>query len=162
MSEDHNLVLCISRSILLNLYSTRTPPRILLKPPIEITAHSSLQILTPIQYTETFLGKKLTVETKHTTVIYLMEKVSEQKYRVMEATMTFMHIIEPNGKLNDIVDVPPSNLPKEIVEQLVAITMQETVPVLLTLFEKHMVPIALPININVEVKMTSVPGKEDK
>ncbi len=91
-----------------------------------------------------------------------MEKVSEQKYRVMEATMTFMHIIEPNGKLNDIVDVPPSNLPKEIVEQLVAITMQETVPVLLTLFEKHMVPIALPININVEVKMTSVPGKEDK
>jgi len=147
--------------VLLSLYSSRTPPRILLKPPVEVTAHTSLQILTPIQYVDTFLGKKLTVEVKYTAVIYLKEMGSDERFRVMEVTTTFMHIIEPGEELKAIIDTPPDNLPREIVEQLVAATIHKTIPILVTLFEKHMVPIALPFKIEVKIETSSAKRKED-
>ena len=143
-------VLKVLRSVVLSISSSRVPPRVLLKPPVEVTVHSSFQVLTPIQYMETFLGEKPVVETRYSSVVYLREKASNTLFRTMETTITLMHIIEPDEGLQSVISMPPDKLPRGITMQLMSVTMQEAIPILVMLFDKHMVPMVLPINIRVE------------
>lgn len=154
-------ILRILKTVMLSISSSRTPPRVLLKPPIEVTAHSSFQILTPMQYSETFLGRKPVIETQYSVVVYLKEKVTDRLFRVMEATMTFLHIVEEQEDVQGLIDVPPNKLPPEVVKQLISVALHEGLQLLVVLFDKHMVPIAIPININVEYKQCDDSVEED-
>jgi len=163
LAEKHAIpVLLVLESVVLSVSSSRVPPRTLLKPPIEVSVYSSFQILTPIQYAETFLGRKLIVETRYTAVVYLKEKATGQFFRVMESTITFMHIIEPHRELQNIVNKPANELPHEIVEQLIGVTLQNAIPMLVTLLEKHMVPVVLPISIRIECQQSGQGRREEQ
>ena len=160
MSVESTIVLNVLRTVTLNISSARPPPRVLLRPPVEVRVYASFQILTPIQYVETFLGKKPTVETKYSAIVYLRERDSGETYRVMESSITFMHVMDEKELPENIIGKPPSQLPKEVVEQLVAVTVQEALPILVMLFDKHMVPVAVPIDMEVRCQLQSE-GAED-
>ena len=119
-----------------------------------------MQVLTPIQYAETFLGRKLITETQYSAIVYFKEKTSDQLFRVMEATITFMHIIEPHENIENIINMPPNKLAPGIAKQLINIALQESIPILVMLFDKHMVPVILPIRIHVEYKCFSEQREE--
>lgn len=152
LDGEQQYVLNIIGSILLNLNSVRPKPKKLLLPPVEVSVHSSARILTPLMIEQTHLGRKITIETDYTAITYLKGSESDERYRVLESRMTFLHIIEPDNKIIRLVGKPISELPKSVIEQIITITVVQALPLLIIICDRHNVPPPLKIpEVKVEI-----------
>ena len=145
-------VIKVLSTIVLNVNSVRVKPTKLLKPPVEVNVHAMTRILRPLMLEETHLGNKVTAETDFTLLMYLRSSSSKVKHKVLESRISFFIIIEPTDELENFIEKPVDNLPDSVKKQLVTITANHALPLLISLCEKHMLPLPIPIP---EIKLES-------
>lgn len=143
------------KSVLLDVSSSRVTPRILLKPPLLVNLHSSMVFITPISIEDTFIGRKPVVRIGLTVFMQIEGHSTGKLYDVGKASLTFLHILKEDTGIMEFIGKPPSSLPKEVVEQLAGITINEAISLLVLLFDKHMLPLQLPVKWEVNIKLES-------
>ncbi len=140
-------MLKIIRSILITLQSNRIYPHRLLTPPITVKTRIIPQIMSPISHRQIFLEDVYISEVLLNVTMDLRGENTDRPLRVLDIMMKFLILIKKDEEIKKYIDIEPENLPEELKRQIISYTVNDAIPLIVNLTDKHMLPIPIPIEI---------------